>query len=91
MERILREVLKTAVSGVLPGPPDTIEIAPPKDEGHGDLSTPVAMSLTKLLKKPPRKIAEDIVNTIGLSATFDKIEIAGPGLYKLFFLAFIPL
>ncbi|MGD0283422.1 MAG: arginine--tRNA ligase [Dissulfurispiraceae bacterium] len=95
MERILREVLKTAVSGVLPEPLDTIEIAPPKDEGHGDLSTPVAMSLTKLLKKPPRKIAEDITEKIDAYRSlyiltegfdiFDKIEIAGPGFINFSF------
>lgn len=85
MERILRELLKKAVSGVLGAPLDTIEIAPPKDEDHGDLSTPVAMSLTKLLKKPPRKIAEDIVNAIVTSSTFEKIEIAGPGFINFTF------
>src|SRR5208283_4381090 len=62
-----------------------IEIAPPKDEGFGDLSTPLAMGLTKLLKKPPRKIAEDIVNAISWSGTFEKIEIAGPGFINFTF------
>lgn len=85
MEKILRDLLRNAVSGFLPEPPDTIEIAPPKDEGHGDLSTPVAMGLTKLLKKPPRGIAEDIVNAIGTSGTFQKIEIAGPGFINFTF------
>src|SRR5208283_3520902 len=85
MERVLRELLKEAVSGVLAAPMETIEIAPPKDEGFGDLCTPVAMSLTKLLKKPPRKIAEDIVSAIGKGITFEKIDIAGPGFINFIF------
>lgn len=85
MERILRELLKNAISGILPGPPDPIEIAPPKDEGHGDLSTPVAMGLTKLLKKPPRMIAEDILRAIGTTGALEKIEIAGPGFINFTF------
>ncbi|MBF0560083.1 MAG: arginine--tRNA ligase [Nitrospirae bacterium] len=85
MERILRGHLIEAVGRVLAEPMVTIEITPPKDEGHGDLSTPVAMSLTKLLKKPPRKIAEDIVSAIGPSGTFGKIDIAGPGFINFTF------
>ena len=57
----------------------------PKEEAFGDLATPAAMSLSKILKKPPRKIAEDIVAAITEKDVFEKIEIAGPGFINFTF------
>jgi len=79
MEKILREILsKTVTSG-------GVEIEIPKEEGFGDLSTPVAMGLARQLKKPPRKIAEDIVNAINNEDIFERIDIAGPGFINFTF------
>jgi arginyl-tRNA synthetase len=97
MEKILREILKKAVDAQ--HAEVSIEIEIPKEEGFGDLSTPVAMGLAKPLKKPPRKIAEDIVNAIkkippvppllkggeGGFEIFEKIDIAGPGFMNFTF------
>ncbi len=85
MEKVLRGLLEKAASAVYNAPFDSIEITPSKDEGFGDLCTPLAMSLTKLLKKPPRKIAEEMVKAIGESGVFEKIEIAGPGFINFTF------
>lgn len=69
-----------------------IEIETPKEESFGDLSTPIAMGLAKTLKKPPRKIAEDIVNILmsqesGVKSQeiFERIDIAGPGFINFTF------
>ena len=43
------------------------------------------MSLSKTLKKPPRKIAEEIIHSISEKDTFEKIEIAGPGFINFTF------
>jgi arginyl-tRNA synthetase len=58
-----------------------IEVEIPKEESMGDLSTPVAMSLARALKAPPKKIAERIIAAISKEdmAPFLKIEVAGPG------------
>jgi len=67
-----------------------IEVEIPKNESLGDVATTVAMTLTKTLKKPPKEIAEDILNAIKPSppllkggeeglGVFEKIEIAGTG------------
>ena len=60
-------------------PPVDAEV--PRNEAMGDLACTVSMRLTKLLKKPPRVIAEEIVAQIEEQDTglFEKIEIAGPG------------
>lgn len=79
--RILEEALKRLGVETV----SSIEIEVPRQESMGDLATPVAMSLTKSLKKPPGKIAEDMVNAIEDKAFFEKIEIAGPGFVNFTF------
>ncbi|MCE5194951.1 MAG: arginine--tRNA ligase [Nitrospiraceae bacterium] len=64
---------------------DEIIIELQREESFGDLSTPVAMTLSKNLKKPPKKIAEEIVNAIDKKNIFEKIEIAGPGFINFTF------
>lgn len=79
MERIIREVLNRAVIKPSDYQDRDIEIEIPAEESFGDFATPVAMRLAKSLRKPPRKIAEEIVSRIEQSEIFEKIEIAGPG------------
>ncbi len=71
----------------------TIEIEIPKNESLGDAATTLAMNLTKILKKPPRKIAEELLREITAQSRlrsiptglFEKIEIAGPGFINFTF------
>ena len=51
---------------------------PPKVE-LGEYALPLAFELAKKLRKPPRKIAEEIVTGLGSVHGFDKFEIAGAG------------
>jgi arginyl-tRNA synthetase (EC 6.1.1.19) len=57
----------------------------PKVKAHGDYATNIALQLSKVIKKPPRAIAETIVSHIHKEkANIQKIEIAGPGFINLF-------
>ena len=57
----------------------------PADKNNGDYSANAAFMLSKALRMPPRKIAEEIQNKIDLSNTyFEKCEIAGPGFINFF-------
>ena len=51
---------------------------PPRIE-LGEYGLPLAFELAKKLRKPPRKIAEEIVAGIGPIDDFDKLELAGAG------------
>ncbi|WDH98860.1 arginine--tRNA ligase [Paenibacillus urinalis] len=52
----------------------------PKDKSHGDLATNAAMQLTRIAKKNPRMIAEQMIEHLDLSkAGIESAEIAGPG------------
>lgn len=62
-----------------------LEVEVPPRESMGDLSTPVAMSLSGIVKKPPREIAKDLINSIKDEAAFEKVEIAGPGFINFTF------
>ncbi|WP_141430947.1 arginine--tRNA ligase [Bacillus sp. 03113] len=57
----------------------------PKDKTHGDYSTNMAMQLTRLAKKAPRIIAEELIaNFDRTKASIEKVEIAGPGFINFY-------
>jgi len=84
MKNKLHDIIERSIKQLGIAVPEII-IELPKEESFGDLATPVAMSLSKIQKKPPRKIAEDIVNSIIEKDVFEKIEIAGPGFINFTF------
>ncbi len=87
MKKDLVKILKSALESTVAGPLPDIEIEVPKTGVFGDLSSPVAMGLAKKLRKPPRKVAEDIIAAIKERSIFEKIEIAGPGFLNFTFTA----
>lgn len=78
---IIKESLKKIGTDAIP--PIDVEVPPHGD--FGDLSTPVAMSLSKVLKKPPKKIAEELVSHITEKTVLERIDIAGPGFINVTF------
>jgi arginyl-tRNA synthetase len=85
MKKALEEAVNRSLKAIGIEPPETMDIEVPKEESHGDISTPIAMALAKALKRPPRKIAEDIVRNLQGEGAFGKVEIAGPGFINFFF------
>ena len=85
MKRDVAALLAEALDALCTSPRPPVEIEVPRDESFGDLSTPLAMGLAKALKKPPKKIAEDIVSRLKNSSILEKIEIAGPGFINFTF------
>lgn len=58
----------------------------PKQKEHGDLSSNAAMLLTKVLRKNPRQIAQQIIELLNIDPNvIYKTEIAGPGFINFFF------
>jgi arginyl-tRNA synthetase len=84
MKKEVIDILKNALESLKDGwgieDIPEIEVEIPRNESLGDVATTVAMNLTRTLKMPPRKIAEEILAKIAEgSGPFEKIEIAGPG------------
>lgn len=55
----------------------------PKEAMFGHFSTNIAFLISKNLKKPPRKIAEEVLNKF-ICSIVEKTEIAGPGFINFF-------
>jgi arginyl-tRNA synthetase len=85
MKKYLLEIIGNALKDLGLEDVPTIEIEVPRKDSMGDLATPMAMSLAAKLKKAPRKIAEEIVDSIRDKTIFEKIEIAGPGFINFTF------
>ncbi|MGE0406708.1 MAG: arginine--tRNA ligase, partial [Candidatus Korobacteraceae bacterium] len=71
----LRNVLRRQYSLELP---NIVIEQPPRIE-LGEYALPLSFELARTLRKPPRKIAEEIVAAIGDVPGFDKFEVAGAG------------
>lgn len=56
----------------------------PNDKKNGDFSSNVAMELTRVLRKNPREIANNIVTNIDKNNIIDKVEVAGPGFINFY-------
>ena len=87
LEQIVRTAaLKAHADGRLPSdafPEITIE--EPKNDAHGDFSTNLAMTMAKIQRMAPRKIAEILQPYLEEAADWIlKIEIAGPGFINFF-------
>jgi arginyl-tRNA synthetase len=54
-------------------------VEPPRDPGHGDLSSNAAMVVAKPLKKNPREIALALAGQFAADPNVRSVEVAGPG------------
>jgi arginyl-tRNA synthetase len=69
---------------VLPlGLPATIAVERPRQAGHGDYATTVALQLAKQASRPPRAVAELLAARLRDLPGIDGIEIAGPGFVNI--------
>ncbi len=55
-----------------------------KDKSHGDYASNAALILAKPTRKPPREIAQLIVELLESKPEIEKLEIAGPGFINFF-------
>lgn len=87
VQQAIKAAIATAIekaSLVETGTELTIHLETPKDKANGDYATNIAMQLTKLAKKPPRVIAESILENLDTTTTnIEKIDIAGPGFMNI--------
>jgi arginyl-tRNA synthetase len=75
--------VSTALKGLFPEVPEEvlsrIVVEPPRDAGHGDLSTNAAMVAAKPLGKNPREIATALASHFAAEPDVLSVEPAGPG------------
>ena len=81
----LAQIVNTSIQAAITDGTLALEEAPdcalerPRDEGHGDWASTVAMRAAKAAGKNPREIAQTIVDHLPANSIIDSCEIAGPG------------
>ncbi|RTR31255.1 arginine--tRNA ligase [Shewanella atlantica] len=61
-----------------------VQVDRTKDKTHGDFATNLAMMLTKVARKNPRELAQQIIDSLPEDSQVAKVEIAGPGFINFF-------
>jgi arginyl-tRNA synthetase len=85
----LRDVVRTAVAAVVGrgslavGVPDEVVVERPKNPGHGDYATNVALRLAKPAGRPPREVAELLAEELRGDDGIAKVDVAGPGFLNI--------
>lgn len=86
MKEYLNKLFKSAIKKIPELEQINHVIDTPKQKEHGDLSSNAAMLLTKVFKKNPRQIAQQIIDSLEFDPKIIyKAEIAGPGFINFFF------
>lgn len=79
MKKQLTAVAKKTVEQVADIKDVSVTWTLPQQGSHGDLSTPVALQISKSAGKPPREIADSIANALKDIDGVQKTEVAGAG------------
>ena len=73
------EALAAAYPGIDPALVHRLVVEPPRDAGHGDISTNAAMIAAKPLGQPPLEIAEKLRGAFAADPDVVSVRTAGPG------------
>ncbi|MBO1002083.1 arginine--tRNA ligase [Pseudogracilibacillus auburnensis] len=88
IEKTLQEEIANAITNANLATKEEIPailLEKPKEKQHGDFATNIAMQLARIAKKPPRQIAEQLVEYLNKEkANINKVDIAGPGFINFF-------
>ena len=84
IESLLDQALDQLITDGLIEAKPALQISRTKDAAHGDFTSNVAMMLAKSAGKPPREVAQAIIDALANDSCITKIEIAGPGFINFF-------
>jgi arginyl-tRNA synthetase len=84
-ELLAQSMLHLRREGLLKEDVDSgIQLERTKSSENGEYATNMAMVLARHARKPPRDLAQDIIDRIPRSRQVDRIEIAGPGFINFY-------
>ncbi|MDT8386681.1 MAG: arginine--tRNA ligase [Thiogranum sp.] len=86
LSQLLSEALQALkTQGVLPVDTDiAIGMERTRDRSHGDFASNLAMVLSKIARRKPRELAEQLIAALPPSGQIRKVEVAGPGFINFF-------
>ncbi|MCL6450470.1 MAG: arginine--tRNA ligase [Acetobacteraceae bacterium] len=92
--RLRRAALEAEAAGELPGAPASVpagEWPPlpvldvPRERGHGDLASNLALTMAGILNRSPRRVGQALLDHLELQGSLaDRVELAGPGFLNFF-------
>jgi arginyl-tRNA synthetase len=82
-DRLTRAVTTALAAAGLPAAAEYVWEVPRQAE-HGDYATNVAMTLARSARRPPRQVAESIVQHFPAMPEVERLEVAGPGFLNVF-------
>ncbi len=86
MKLFLRAALLDAAGALNLVPPSDFAVERPRQEGHGDLTTNLALMLAKRAGKNPRELAGEMVARLAFDPLLvSRVEVAGPGFINVWF------
>jgi arginyl-tRNA synthetase len=83
-EQAFRNALESAIVRALGITPDRVPLTYPPNASLGDLATPVCFELARKARKPPRVLAEAVVDAFEPGGGIARVEIAGAGYINAF-------
>ncbi|MDA8390758.1 MAG: arginine--tRNA ligase [Gammaproteobacteria bacterium] len=88
MKRKIASLLKDTLDGLstkgeFRGPTE-VDLTRPRQDGHGDFASNVALAAAKAMGVAPRALAERIRAAIPPSRLIERVEVAGPGFLNFF-------
>jgi arginyl-tRNA synthetase len=63
--------------------PATTAVERPRNRGHGDYASNLALQLARRVGMPPRELAAALADRLGRSAGVKSVEVAGPGFLNI--------
>jgi arginyl-tRNA synthetase len=78
-QKKLEQALRAALRNLYQMEPETLAVEQPPEIKFGEYALPLAFELARRLRKAPRKIAEEIMGTLGPIEGFAGFETAGAG------------
>lgn len=76
---LAKEAIERAIRGAIDVPLERVPLEFPPDPALGDIATPLALQLARVLKRPPRAIAEQLAQALAGLDAIAQVDVAGPG------------
>lgn len=84
LQLLLQEKLRAALAGLVSDPaPYAGMVKAAQDARHGDYQINAAMPLAKVLRRPPREVAQELVARLAGDDVIEQADVAGPGFVNL--------
>ncbi len=84
MKDSIQALLAQAAASLGISVPDSARLEATRDKAHGDLASNLALVCAKALGRPPRELAQALIDALPADPAVARVELAGPGFINFF-------